>query len=230
MRACPAPRRSRSWNALCAAVLAAALAIPGAAGAARAAARPDADAPCLILPRVDAVRPGDEIRIGWSAGSNAIEELELLLSVDGGRHYALRISPELDPRVGAYVWRVPNLAAADARVRIRFHRDGREADGAPSESFRIAGERTSAAALVAENLWWANPRALDVPGARDALAPAAQSLGVHVSSRTPAIPSRAQDLAPGSARAAGFAAAERGAESPPVTASPAWTRSYPRRN
>ena len=47
------------------------------------------------------------------------EEWEAFLSVDGGAHYAVRITPHLDAGVRSYRFRVPNVATRDARVLLR---------------------------------------------------------------------------------------------------------------
>ena len=47
------------------------------------------------------------------------EEWEAFLSVDGGAHYAVRITPHLDASIHAYRFRVPNVAARDARILLR---------------------------------------------------------------------------------------------------------------
>jgi len=88
--------------------------------------------PRLRLPAGASVRPGEIVTFRWEPSDSSISELEILLSVDGGRWYTERISPRLDPRTGAYSWRVPNLGVARMRFRIRFNRGGREIEGEPS--------------------------------------------------------------------------------------------------
>ena len=87
--------------------------------------------PELILPGNHWVRPGQWIDLRWTP-SDRIAELEILLSLDGGRHYSVCISPQLDPGRCRFVWRVPERPGRALRVRIRFNRDGREIEGAPS--------------------------------------------------------------------------------------------------
>src|SRR5437870_5669892 len=53
-------------------------------------------APCLSLEGGHAVRPGQVIDLQWSE-ADAIRELEILLSTDGGRHYSVCVSPQLNP-------------------------------------------------------------------------------------------------------------------------------------
>jgi len=100
--------------------------------------------PALELPSDLVLHAGECFEIRWSVPGPSVDELEILLSIDGGRRFALRVSPELDARSGRYLWRAPDLSSADARLRLRFHRDGREIDGAMSARFTlIARERTA---------------------------------------------------------------------------------------
>ena len=87
--------------------------------------------PRLILPGGRLVHAGQVVDLSWSA-ADSISELEILLSVDGGRHYVECISPSLDPRRSHFVWRVPDLGNRVLRMRIRFNRGGREIEGAPT--------------------------------------------------------------------------------------------------
>ena len=99
-------------------------------------------APALELPADLVLHGGERFEIRWSQSGPAVDELEILLSIDGGRRFALRVSPELDARSGRYLWSVPDLASADARLRVRFDRGGREIDGPVSARFTlIARER-----------------------------------------------------------------------------------------
>jgi len=95
--------------------------------------------PALILPGNHVVHPGEWIELGWTR-ADAISEMEILLSRDGGRSYTVCISPSLDPRRCGFRWRVPETAG-DLRMRIRFNRGGLEIEGAPSAPLRVsAGE------------------------------------------------------------------------------------------
>jgi hypothetical protein len=88
--------------------------------------------PRLILPGGRLVHAGQVVDLSWSA-ADSISELEILLSVDGGKHYLDCISPRLDPRRSHFVWRVPDLGNRVLRMRIRFNRGGREIEGAPTQ-------------------------------------------------------------------------------------------------
>src|SRR4051812_8822137 len=43
-----------------------------------------------------AVHPGDAVELAWTCPASGVEELEIVLSVDGGQRYTIRVSPELD--------------------------------------------------------------------------------------------------------------------------------------
>jgi hypothetical protein len=119
------------------------------------------DGPALELPPDLVLHAGERFEIRWSGSGLSLDELEILLSIDGGRRFALRVSPELDARSGRYLWRAPDLSSANARLRIRFHRGGREIDGAMSAPFTlIARERKSG--REAQSLAGARDRILDL--------------------------------------------------------------------
>jgi hypothetical protein len=86
--------------------------------------------------------------IRWEAVPADAKELELLLELDGGRA-RLRITDELDPRDGAYRWRVPNISARSARIVLRLNRLGREFEIRPSAPFAIGSSDAGARAAVA---------------------------------------------------------------------------------
>jgi hypothetical protein len=124
--------------------------------------------PCLAsVPHLSAstVNAGDVVEIVWNDAGPAVDELELLLSVDGGRTWPLRVSPELGGREVVYRWKVPNLAAPNARLRIRAHLEGREVEGPPGASFTITarGARHGDPALSSEGAWWPGLVPLSAP-------------------------------------------------------------------
>lgn len=70
--------------------------------------------------RLDAVmQGGHDAVIAVGAMPAGAEEWEAFLSVDGGAHYAVRITPHLDASIRSYRFRVPNVAARDARILLR---------------------------------------------------------------------------------------------------------------
>ncbi len=79
--------------------------------------------PLERLPRE--LRAGEVVEIRWESPPADVEEMELLLSIDDGRHFTLRISPEIDPGTRRFRWRVPNLGTETARIAMRVGREAR---------------------------------------------------------------------------------------------------------
>lgn len=71
----------------------------------------------LRLDRV--LHGGGDALIAIDAMPAGAEEWEAFLSVDGGAHYAVRITPHLDGGIRSYRFRVPNVSTRDARILIR---------------------------------------------------------------------------------------------------------------
>lgn len=92
--------------------------------------------PRLIVPGGHAVRTGQLVDLRWSP-ADSVRELEILLSVDGGRHYSICVSPPLDPSRCGFVWRVPDLETGTVRMRIRFNRGGHEIEGPPAAPIQV---------------------------------------------------------------------------------------------
>lgn len=118
------------------------------------------------LPRpaldADTLRAGDVVVVTWSP-SPRIEECELLLSIDGGRRFPLRISPELEGDAHRYEWRVPNLAVRDAHICLRARVHGREVNGPIGPRFTLVADasRPREPWWFSEEGWWSVPE----PGA-----------------------------------------------------------------
>ena len=79
----------------------------------------------LITPRVGQVLyPGQKIRVEWRSVLPGIDlgacEMEVWLSVDGGRTFTTWISPWLDPKAQYFDWTVPNTPTNAAMLDIRF--------------------------------------------------------------------------------------------------------------
>ena len=136
-----------------------AAALPGSAGAAGLARTCE-------LPRLDVgfIRPaagtilhgGESVEIRWSGVPLDAEEVELLLSVDGGHHFSLRLSEELDADSRAFQWRVPNLIADHAALTLRMGTCGREVESAPGPLFALRPQPSTQKALLrwrAEEIW-----------------------------------------------------------------------------
>lgn len=74
---------------------------------------------------------GSRATIAWTADTPLpaeIEEWEAFLSVDGGRYYAMRITPHLDRDVQRFTFVVPNVMSNDARILLRFGDEDRETE------------------------------------------------------------------------------------------------------
>lgn len=74
---------------------------------------------------------GQRVTLAWRPGADFerlawVEEWEAFLSLDGGRHFSIRITPHLDLALRTITWRVPNLASADVRLLLRFGDETRE--------------------------------------------------------------------------------------------------------
>src|SRR5260370_22729535 len=62
---------------------------------------------------------------GWERLA-AREEWEAFLSLDGGRSYAVRITPHLDRDLRRIQWAVPDLPSGDVRLLLRFGDERRD--------------------------------------------------------------------------------------------------------
>jgi hypothetical protein len=79
----------------------------------------------LISPRVGQVLyPGQHIRVEWKSVLPNINmgacEMEVWLSVDGGRTFTTWISPWLNGKAQSFDWTVPNMPTNAAVMDIRF--------------------------------------------------------------------------------------------------------------
>jgi hypothetical protein len=79
----------------------------------------------LISPRVGQVlNPGQQIRVEWKTVLPNINlgacEMEVWLSVDGGRTFTMWISPWLNPKANYFDWTVPNTLTNAAVLDVRF--------------------------------------------------------------------------------------------------------------
>ena len=88
----------------------------------------------VALPDFGTLRAGETARIAWTGLPRDVEELELLLSVEG-RPLPLRVTPELAAPAGVLLWRVPNLPSRRAQLTVRFGLCGEEGSIAPSVPF-----------------------------------------------------------------------------------------------
>jgi hypothetical protein len=75
------------------------------------------------------VYPGQRVRLRWKATLPRLRytegcEMEVFLSVDGGRTFTMCITPLLDPKTTYYDWTVPNMPTNAAVLDIRFGCEG----------------------------------------------------------------------------------------------------------
>jgi hypothetical protein len=103
--------------------------------AARPGAAIGASAVSLDVPEL--VTAGQTVVLRWSTLPAEVEELEIVLSLDGGGSYHVRVSPELEAREREYRWRVPDLPTRHARLMLRMGGEEGERAGARSREFRI---------------------------------------------------------------------------------------------
>jgi len=101
------------------------------------------------LPAV--VRAGQVLEVRWRDLPADVREVELELSVDGGRWS--RISPELEALEGAFLWRVPEGVAGPAVVRLRAGGAAGEREVAES-AFRLVGCAVGPGPALAWSGWW----------------------------------------------------------------------------
>jgi hypothetical protein len=146
--------------------------------------------PVVFLPFAGGgpLRPDQVVEVRWRGVPRGAAEMELLLSLDGGRHYAIRVTDDLEADRGSYAWRVPPLASGDARLAVRVNLGGREVLGGVSSAFRIEDDHFThrlSVRLHAGEIWATGVESVaDEDGARDP-----RPLGL-----TPAAPER--QLAP----------------------------------
>lgn len=68
-----------------------------------------------------------------------ITEWEAFLSLDGGAHYPIRITPHLDRDLRRVLWQVPRIPTRDARLLLRFGDEQKETGFELPERFAISG-------------------------------------------------------------------------------------------
>ena len=81
----------------------------------------------LISPTAGQVLyPGQIVRVEWRSVLPPIKlypdvcEMEVWLSLDGGRTYPMQISPWMDPKAQYFYWTVPNTPTNQAVMDVRF--------------------------------------------------------------------------------------------------------------
>ena len=81
----------------------------------------------LVSPQAgDVVFPGQNVRVEWEALFPKLNvplswcEMEVFLSLDGGRTFNMCISVSFDPKATFFYWTVPNTPTNTAVLDIRF--------------------------------------------------------------------------------------------------------------
>jgi len=84
----------------------------------------------LISPTIGQVlHPGQQVRIQWKDSLPNVRyvawcEMEVWLSLDGGRTFSMCITPILTPKTTYFDWTVPNTPTNAAVLDVRFGCDG----------------------------------------------------------------------------------------------------------
>ncbi|HYX20908.1 MAG TPA: hypothetical protein VFA98_08700 [Thermoanaerobaculia bacterium] len=100
-----------------------------------------------VSPAGDRVRAGEIVPLSWTLDASAMgdrDEMELVLSLDDGATFPIRVVARLEAADGAVRWRVPALPTEHARLALRAGDEGAaesEAIVAVSEPFGIAASR-----------------------------------------------------------------------------------------
>ena len=138
----------------------------------------------------ESLAPGSVVEVRWTSPCDDLrrrdlDEAELVLSLDGGRTFPVRVTPELKSCAARFLWTVPALPAAHARLALRAgdeERDASESLVAVSADFRILPDPDGRVERLRRHAaeWW-TPSPLPVATAEDLLdrsfAPARQRVG-----------------------------------------------------
>jgi hypothetical protein len=72
---------------------------------------------------------GATVRVAWNLAETRDlqpDEMELVLSLDGGRVFPIRVTRDLAPETRSFAWRVPALPTAHAQLALRTGEGGNE--------------------------------------------------------------------------------------------------------
>lgn len=72
--------------------------------------------------------PGKQVKVAWTTAFPPVDlswcEMEIWLSLDGGKNFLYQITAQLDPRISYFYWTVPNTPTNAAVLDIRFGCEG----------------------------------------------------------------------------------------------------------
>jgi hypothetical protein len=127
-----------------------------------------ASSPFVAPSAGESLAPGSVVEVRWTSPCDDLrrrdlDEAELVLSLDGGRTFPVRVTPELKSCSTRFVWTVPALPAAHARLALRAgaeERDESEALVAVSSEFRILPEPDGRVEQLRRHAaeWWTPSR------------------------------------------------------------------------
>lgn len=193
--------------------------------------------PTMISPGAgEALAPGAVVEVRWaslcdvrpqSGTRREIDEAEVVLSLDGGRTFPIRVTPELRPCTTRFLWTVPALPTVHARLALRAGSDERDATESLeilSGEFRILSDPDGRVEKLRRhvNEWWIPPppaalTAEDLLGR--SMSPANGQISAPVASFDAAMPTTSlSTLRP--TRGAAFGLAAVSASESSVTSSP----------
>ena len=123
--------------------------VSAAPGAAREHRLAPADAVRWIAPADGSVlRAGEPVTFAWERGAGfarlgAAREWELFLSLDGGRTWAVRLTPHLDLSRTVAEVRLPDLVSSDARLLLRVGDERIEHETEPAVRLELLPARSA---------------------------------------------------------------------------------------
>jgi len=124
---------------------------------------------------------GTLARVRWTRDvgpDERLREMELVLSLDGGRTFGVRVTGEVEPGVSQIDWRVPSLPTSQARLALRAGSGSRESERIVlvSEEFAIASPPDELEEpVLAVDAELRTREALELPGDAFPAAPAVAS-------------------------------------------------------
>ena len=180
----------------------------------------------------EALAPGAVVEVRWASlcdvarggEKSEIDEAEVVLSLDGGRTFPIRVTPELHPCSTRFLWTVPALPTVHARLALRAgseQRDATETLEILSGEFRILSDPDGRVEKLRRhvNEWWIPPppaalTAEDLLGR--SMSPANGRVSAPVSSFDAAVPSTSSStFRPSRAAAFGLVAVSASGSSVP---------------